>query len=127
MNENRSTVLVVDDTPANIHILVNMLSADYKAKIAINGEVALKIAQKEPHPDLILLDVLMPGIDGYEVCRQLKANPATASIPVIFVTGTADDEEVAKGRALGADGFIMKPLDPEIVMGMVRRTIRAPV
>ena len=127
MSENRLTVLVVDDTPANIHVLVNILSADYRTKVAINGEGALKLAQKEPHPDLVLLDILMPGMDGYEVCRQLKANPATASIPVLFVTATADEDAVAKGQSLGAEGFLMKPLDPATVIETVRRTIRTSV
>ena len=126
MTENRLTVLVVDDTPANIQILVNILSPEYRAKIATNGENALRIAEKEPHPDLILLDIVMPGMDGHEVCRRLKANPATAAIPILFVTATATDDDVAKGRSLGADGFLMKPLDPETVMETVKRTIRAP-
>src|SRR5215831_13013601 len=116
MTENRMTVLVVDDTPANIHILVNLLSSDYRTKVATNGEGALKLALKEPQPDLILLDVFMPGMDGYELCRQLKANPVTASIPVLFVTGTASEDDVSKGRSLGAEGFLMKPLDPNTVL-----------
>jgi putative two-component system response regulator len=123
MTENRMTVLVVDDTPENIHILVNMLSSDYRTKVATNGEGALRLALKEPQPDLILLDVLMPGMDGYELCRRLKANPVTASIPVLFVTGTASEEDLSKGRSLGAEGFLMKPLDPNNVLETVKRTI----
>ncbi len=123
MNENRLTILVVDDTPANIHILINILSADYRTKIATNGEAALKLAEKQPLPDLILLDVLMPGMDGFEVCRQLKKNAATASIPVLFVTGTAEQEDVAKGLSLGAEGFLTKPLDPAQLIEAVGRTI----
>jgi CheY-like chemotaxis protein len=126
MDESRLTVLVVDDAPANVHILVNILSPDYRTKIAINGESAMKIAQKEPHPDLILLDVIMPGMSGHEVCRELKANPDTASIPVLFVTATADEDEVTRGRSLGANGYIVKPLDPKTVLDTVRRTIGGP-
>jgi putative two-component system response regulator len=127
MSDNRPTILIVDDTPANIHILVNILSSDYRTRIATNGEAGLKLAGRQPPPDLILLDVFMPEMDGYEVCRQVKANPVTASIPVIFVTGTAGQDDIAKGRSLGAEDFIMKPLDPATVIETVRRTIRAPV
>ena len=107
------TLLLVDDEPANIDLLKGVLPADFKFKIAISGDKALKIAQKEPHPDLILLDVMMPEIDGYEVCRQLKGDPATAGIPVIFVSGHTDDAERQKGLALGAVNFVSKPVDPE--------------
>ena len=126
MSENRFTVLLVDDTPANIHILVNILSG-YRTRIATNGEAALRLAAGQPPPDVILLDVLMPGMDGYEVCRQLKASPGTASIAVVIVTGTADQDEVTKGHSLGAEGFLMKPLDPAAVIEAVRRTIRVPL
>jgi len=126
MNENRSTVLVVDDSPENIQILAGILSAEFRTKIATDGEKALKLAQKEPHPDLVLLDVLMPGMNGYEVCSQLKANPATASIPVLFVTATVDQDEVARGKSIGAEGYLLKPLNPQTVIEAVRRTIRSP-
>jgi CheY-like chemotaxis protein len=125
MNENRLTVLVVDDTPTNIDLLINMLSGNYKVRVATTGPVALKLAEKEPRPNLVLLDVFMPGMDGHEVCRQLKANPATAQIPVLFVTATAEQEDVAKGRALGADGFITKPLEACSVLEAVKRTIKS--
>ncbi len=127
MDASRLTVLVVDDTPSNIQLLVGMLSGAYRTKVATDGPGALKIAQKEPRPNLILLDVLMPEMDGYEVCRELKSNPDTAAIPVVFVTGTADEEDVRKGFSLGGDGFIMKPLDPRIVIETVKRAIRVPV
>jgi CheY-like chemotaxis protein len=117
------TLLLVDDEPANIDLLKGVLPADFKFKIAISGDKALKIAQKEPHPDLILLDVMMPGIDGYEVCRQLKGDPATAGIPVIFVSGHADDAERQKGLALGAVNFVSKPVDPEKVNAAVKSAL----
>jgi putative two-component system response regulator len=125
MGEERLTILVVDDAPSNIDVLRNILSADYKVKVAINGEGALKIAQKEPRPDLILLDVIMPEMDGFEVCRRLKENQATAAIPVLFVTGTADDYDVLKAKSLGAVGFIMKPIEGDVVLEVVRKTIEA--
>ncbi len=123
MSENRLTVFVVDDAPSNIDVLRNILSADYRVKVAINGESALKIAQKEPRPDLILLDVIMPEMDGFEVCRRLKDNQATAAIPVLFVTGTADKFDVLKGASLGAVGFIMKPLESKQVLDTVKKAI----
>jgi CheY-like chemotaxis protein len=117
------TLLLVDDEPANIDLLKGVLPADFKFKIAISGDKALKIAQKEPHPDLILLDVMMPEIDGYEVCRQLKGDPATAGIPVIFVSGHTDDAERQKGLALGAVNFVSKPVDPEKVNAAVKSAL----
>ena len=116
------SVLIVDDTPANIHVIKSILQGDYKIKAATSGEKALQIVGKAP-PDLILLDVMMPEMDGYEVCRQLKADPSTAAIPVLFVTGHADDEEQAKGMALGAVAYIAKPVDPEELLGHVVRCL----
>lgn len=121
MNTRRYSILVVDDAPSNIDMLKNILvSSNYQVKAATSGELALRIAHKEPHPDLILLDIIMPGMDGYEVCRQLKADPITSSIPVVFVTGTANDAEVERGLALGAAGFVFKPLDALTVIQTVQ-------
>jgi putative two-component system response regulator len=106
------TVLIVDDTPANIHVIKSILEVGYKIKAATSGEKALQIVGKAP-PDLILLDVMMPEMDGYEVCQRLKADASTSDIPVVFVTGHADDEEQAKGMALGAVAYVTKPVDPE--------------
>jgi CheY-like chemotaxis protein len=117
------TVLLVDDEPSNIDLLKGLLPADYKVKVAISGEKALKIAQKEPYPHLILLDVMMPEMDGYEVCRQLKADTATAAIPVVFVSGHTDDAERAKGLALGAADFLSKPVDPDKVRTVLDRLL----
>ena len=120
---NPKAVLVVDDTPANIHVIKGILQGDYKIKAATSGEKALQIAAKSPPPDLILLDVMMPGMDGYEVCQRLKAEPATANIPVVFVTGHADDEERAKGLALGAAAYVTKPVEPEELLANVARCL----
>ncbi|MGI9260729.1 MAG: response regulator, partial [Woeseiaceae bacterium] len=79
-------VLIVDDTPANLDLLREILSDDYRVRIATSGEKALELASRKPLPDIILLDIMMPGMDGYEVCQELKQNPETTPIPVIFVT-----------------------------------------
>lgn len=115
----RPTVLVVDDTPDNLVLLSEILKGDYGVRVALNGEKALAIACSPRPPDIILLDVMMPGMDGHEVCRRLKASPATRPIPVIFVTalGAASDESA--GFALGAVDYITKPLTPAIVRARV--------
>ncbi len=88
-----NTVLVVDDAPENIDLLDGVLNQDYKIKVALNGEKALKIAGSENPPDIILLDIEMPGMDGYEVCRSLKADPQTRDNPIIFVTAKSDESD----------------------------------
>ena len=113
-------ILVVDDTPGNIDVLSNILKEDYRIKAALNGEKALKIASAEPRPDMILLDVMMPDMDGYEVCRRLKANPLTAGIPVIFITAMNTDEDEARGLQLGAVDYITKPINPAITQARIR-------
>lgn len=117
--KDKQTILVVDDTPENIDVLSGVLRPEYKIKAALNGEYALKIATGAPKPDMILLDIMMPGMDGYEVCSQLKANPATARIPVIFVTAKNQEEDEKKGLALGAVDYITKPISPPIVLARV--------
>ena len=119
-DSRQSTLLLVDDVPDNIDILNQVLAPHYRTRVAINGERALKIAASQPQPDLILLDIMMPGIDGYEVCRQLKANPQTRAIPVIFVTAMSEIEDEARGLELGAVDFITKPISPAIVLARVR-------
>ncbi len=115
MSAIQSTVLVVDDTPTNIQLLNSMLREQYKVKAATNGEKALQIAQAEPQPDIILLDIMMPDMDGYEVCRQLKSSPLTAAIPVIFITAKSGVEDEQQGFSLGAVDYITKPFNPDIV------------
>jgi len=99
-NRRKQTVLVVDDTPENIDILSGVLRDSYKVKAALNGEKALKIAGTAPYPSMILLDIMMPGIDGYEVCRRLKSNPLTSKIPVIFITAKNQDGDEQIGLEL---------------------------
>lgn len=116
----KSTLLLVDDVPDNLDILNQVLSPHYRTRVAINGERALRIANASPPPDLILLDIMMPGLNGYEVCAQLKANPDTRDIPVIFVTAMSEIEDEARGLALGAVDYITKPISPAIVLARVR-------
>ncbi len=115
----RSTILVVDDTPANLSLLAQMLKDEYRVKMANNGQRALELAAQAP-PDLVLCDVMMPGMSGFDVCRRLKADPATAAVPVIFVTAAMDVEDEQIGFAVGAVDYIHKPLTPSIVLARVR-------
>ncbi len=109
------TLLLVDDAPANLKVLNTALKEKYKTKIATNGEKALEIAARDPQPDLILLDIMMPGMDGFEVCRRLKADEKTADIPVIFLSGKNNPADRSKGLMLGALDFIEKPIDVSMV------------
>ena len=116
----QETVLVVDDTPDNITLMSNLLKDLYKVKIANNGEKALKIAGSEKPPDLILLDIMMPEMDGYEVITRLKADETTRDIPVIFLTAKVEVEDEKRGLELGAVDYITKPISPPIVLARVR-------
>jgi putative two-component system response regulator len=115
----RPTVLVVDDTPTNLSLMVGLLKDDYRVQAANSGDRALQIAKGAAKPDLILLDIMMPGLSGYDVCEQLKADPATRDIPIIFLTAMAGTEDERKGLAMGAVDFITKPVNPPVVMARV--------
>lgn len=117
---HKHTLLVVDDTLSNITLLCSILEPFYRVKVATNGEKALQIVTGEEPPDLILLDIVMPGLDGYEVCRRIKANPARHSIPILFVTALEQQEDEEMGLALGAEDYITKPFSPPIVLARVR-------
>ena len=123
MNGGQATVLVVDDTPENIDLLVEILKGDYKVKAARNGQQGLKIARLASAPDLILLDIMMPDIDGFEVARQLKEDPTTCDIPIIFVTAKISTEDEIQGFKLGALDYIRKPLNPAEFKIVVRRAL----
>ena len=112
-------VMVVDDTEANIDILLETLADDYKVIVATDGESALEDIKKSP-PDLILLDIMMPGMDGYEVCQKLKEMEITRNIPVIFLTALKEEGDEARGLGLGAVDYITKPFNPELVKARVR-------
>ena len=114
------TILVVDDMPQNIEVLGGVLDPHYKVKAAINGPRALAIASKDPQPDLILLDIMMPVMDGLEVCRRLKADLRTRSIPVIFVTAMNEVDDETRGFAAGGVDYITKPIRPPTVLARVR-------
>jgi putative two-component system response regulator len=114
------SVLIVDDERVNIDILVDLLKPHYRTLVATNGEQALKRAAGQPAPDIVLLDVMMPELDGYEVCRRLKADPITRDIPVIFVTALSEVGDETRGFALGAVDYITKPFSPPIVEARVK-------
>lgn len=115
-----ATILVVDDTPDNLLLMTGLLRDFYRVKVANRGDKAIKIATADPAPDLILLDIMMPGLDGYEVCRQLKLDPKTRDIPVIFLTAKSQLEDEAKGLEMGAVDYITKPISPPIVLARVK-------
>ena len=122
-NQINGSVLVVDDTPANLGILYELLSeANFEVRLAHSGPAALKTIQNNP-PDLILLDIMMPGMDGYEVCRQLKADIKTQHIPILFLTSKNDVEDEHRGLDLGAVDYIRKPFHAESVLARVRNNI----
>ncbi len=124
MNTSEKIILIVDDAPANIQLLSGVLKETYKVKAATSGEKGLKIAGKIPPPDLILLDVVMPEMDGHEVCRRLKNNPATRNIPVIFVTGNVSSMAEQQALELGAVACLGKPIDSGKLLEIVERTLR---
>ena len=119
-NVDKQTILIVDDTPENISVLSALLKDRYRTKVATSGFKALEIASGAAAPDLILLDIMMPGIDGYETCRRLKQDVATAEIPVIFLTARSQIEDEELGLKVGAVDYITKPISPPIVMARVR-------
>src|SRR6201995_932777 len=118
--DDRKTVLLVDDAPANIQVVNSILKDIYKIRIATNGAKALELANATPPPDLILLDVMMPEMDGYEVCTRLKRDSQTRDIPVIFLTGQTEIEDETRGFEVGAVDYIHKPFSPAVVMARVQ-------
>ena len=116
----KRTVLAVDDTPENLAVLSGVLRAQYTVKAAPSGEAALEIAFSDPPPDLILLDIMMPGMDGYEVLRRLQADRRTAGIPVIFVTAKDQEADEQLGLDLGVVDYVTKPISPPILLSRVR-------
>ncbi len=117
-------ILIVDDVPVNVEILVAALKNDYKLSVAIDGERALRAVEKSP-PDLILLDIMMPGIDGYEVCRRLRAAEATRELPIMFLSALEDVANKARGFELGANDYLSKPFEVLEVKARVRSLLRA--
>jgi putative two-component system response regulator len=123
MNTEKSqkpTILVVDDTPDNLDLMGDLLMDDYRVKVANSGKKALEIVQSASPPDLVLLDIMMPEMDGYEVCRILKSSEETKNIPVIFLTAKTNTIDEQKGFEIGAVDYITKPISPAIVMARVK-------
>ena len=118
----KKTILAVDDTRQNLAIIKSLLVPDYTVKAATSGALALQIAESQP-PDLILLDIMMPDMNGYEICRRLKSNEQTRDIPVIFVTALDQSEDEAQGLELGAVDYITKPIKPPILRARIRTHI----
>lgn len=120
----KQTILIVDDTPENIHVLKGLLNKEYKVKVAIDGKDAIDTALSKDPPDLILLDIMMPVMDGYEVCEKLKSQEQTRHIPIIFLTAMAEESNESKGLHLGAVDYITKPFNPDIVKVRVNNQLQ---
>ncbi len=119
-NDSRPVILAVDDSVENLQILASLLKDDYKVKVAKDGYKAIELAKQEPYPDLILLDIVMPEMNGYEVCEQLKSDPKTQKIPVIFITALNEVADETKGLQKGGADFISKPINPDIVRARIK-------
>lgn len=117
-SNGRPTVLIVDDTPDNLTLLSNLLKDKYQTKVATSGATALQIIASAK-VDLILLDIMMPDMDGIETCRRLKADPASAAIPVVFLTAKSLQEDELLGRSVGAVDFLRKPVNPDLLFTRV--------
>ncbi|MBF0422809.1 MAG: diguanylate cyclase [Magnetococcales bacterium] len=122
--DNQARILIVDDERFNINVLVDLLKPDYEMMVAKNGEQALKRVQSSRPPDLVLLDIMMPDMDGYEVCHRLKEDPLTRDIPIIFVTAMDKTGDEEQGLALGAVDYITKPFSPALVKLRVKNHLR---
>lgn len=116
----RPLILVIDDTPTNLHVMNGLLREQFATRVATSGHQGIQLALREPRPDLILLDVMMPGMDGYEVCERLKEDPRTESIPIIFLTARTGTEDEERGFAAGAVDYIAKPISPPTALARIR-------
>jgi len=123
MNAEKKQILIVDDSPDDIHFLMPTLSKDYAVLVATNGEKALEIAANEPHPDVILMDVEMPEMNGYETCRRLKDNPDTAGLDVIFVSSHDTTDEILAGYEAGGNDYLIKPVQPNELLQKIKLSI----
>jgi len=119
-SSQKRTILAVDDDPENLHLINELLKDEYRVRLASSGEQALQAARQAPLPDAILLDIVMPGLDGYEVCRRLKADAATKNIPVILLTAKVQVEDAQLGFDAGCADYITKPIVPPLVVARVR-------
>ncbi|MFI3196403.1 MAG: response regulator [Methylococcaceae bacterium] len=117
--KQKASILVIDDSPENITLMSDLLKESYKVKVATSGRRGISVIQSKNPPDIILLDIMMPEMDGYEVCRQVKLNANTRDIPIIFLTAKAEKEDERYGLKLGAIDYITKPINPAILMARV--------
>ncbi len=115
----KKVILVVDDAPAIIDLLAGLLKDKYKVKAAPNGKIALRIAQSAKPPELILLDIVMPGMNGLEVCKELKKNAETTNIPIVFLSGEADEEACERGMEIGGAAYLKKPVEPASLFSVI--------
>ncbi len=115
-----ATILIVDDTPTNLALMVELLRPEYRIKVAINGEKAVELALGGNPPDLILLDIMMPGLNGYDVCQRIKAEPHTRNVPIIFISAMGETEDETRGLELGGVDYVTKPINPAIVKARIR-------
>lgn len=123
-NPGATLILVVDDSPDSLELISSELMKYYEVHVATDGMRCLELARRVRRPDLILLDVMMPGMDGYEVCRRLKANPDTADIPVLFLSGRTAAEDERIGLEIGAEDYLAKPVNPAVMLARVRAHLR---
>lgn len=117
-------ILIVDDTPANLQLLSGLFEDEYRVRVATNGEKALTVCHSDAPPDLVLLDIMMPDMDGFEVAQRMRQHPTSEAIPVIFVTAMEEEDARLKGLQLGAVDFVTKPIDPDILKPRVRNFLR---
>ncbi|MGN7612135.1 response regulator [Magnetococcales bacterium HHB-1] len=120
MKNGRATILIVDDTPDNLSLLSGLLKSEYRLRIANNGTRALQALSVGALPDLILLDIMMPELDGFEVCRRLKEDPKTVNIPVIFLSAKTQTSDEIQGLQMGAVDYITKPFNPPLVLARIK-------
>ncbi len=123
MNKRKPVILIVDDERLNLEILLKILKDDYRVKVAMNGRQALDRAVSVPIPDVILLDIQMPDLDGYAVCEKLKSNPITKETPVIFITASTEEEDEKRGLAMAVD-YISKPFRSHTILARVKTLLR---
>ncbi|MBF0587945.1 MAG: hybrid sensor histidine kinase/response regulator [Magnetococcales bacterium] len=119
-DDNKARIMIVDDERLNINVLNEILKDAYQIKVALSGEQALQRAIANPQPDMVLLDIQMPGMNGYQVCQRLMSDPRTHNIPIIFITSLTEEEDEQKGLALGAVDYIAKPLRPSIILARIQ-------
>ena len=121
--DDRATVLIVDDTPDNLTLIAGLLKDRYNTKVATSGATALQIVASAK-VDLILLDIMMPDMDGFETCRRLKADPASSAIPVLFLTAKGQAEDEVMGHKAGGADFLRKPISPQLLFARVAAHLR---